>query len=68
MNVECRANIVISTLKDKYTPEKTLCYCPAWTAGKKKGLPEKECAQEECDGLCCGISKEEAQEESKDVL
>ncbi len=39
MNVECRVDIAISTLKDKYTPDKTLCYCPAWTAGKKKGRP-----------------------------
>jgi hypothetical protein len=40
VNVECSADIAISTLKDKYTPDKTLCYCPAWTAGKKKGLPK----------------------------
>ncbi len=39
-NVECRADIAISTIKDKYTPDKTLCYCPAWTAGKKKGHPK----------------------------
>ncbi len=37
MDVECRADIVISTIKDKYTPDKTLCYCPAWMAAKKKG-------------------------------
>jgi hypothetical protein len=41
MNVECRADISISTLKDKYTPDDTLCYCPAWTAGRKKGRPKK---------------------------
>jgi hypothetical protein len=35
VNVECRVDIVISTTKDKYTPDKTLCYCPAWMAGKK---------------------------------
>ncbi len=41
MNVKCRADIAISILKDKYTPNKTLCYYPAWTAGKKKGSPKK---------------------------
>ncbi len=40
MNVKCRADVAISTLKDKYTPSKTLCYCPAWTPGKKKGRPK----------------------------
>ncbi len=29
VDVKCRADIVISTIKDKYTPDKTLCYCPA---------------------------------------
>ncbi len=41
MDVECRADITISTIKDKYTPDKKLCYCPAWTAGKKKGRPKR---------------------------
>jgi hypothetical protein len=60
VDVDCRAEIAISTIKDKYTPDKALCYCPAWTAGKKKKSPKKECAQEECDGPRCGISKDEA--------
>jgi len=40
IDVECRANIAISTIKDKYTPDKRRCYCPSWTAGKKKGRPK----------------------------
>ncbi len=40
VDVECRADIAISMIKDKYTPDKTLCYCPAWTAGRKKGHPK----------------------------
>jgi hypothetical protein len=40
VDVECRADVGISTIKGKYTPDKTLCYCPAWTAGKKKGRPK----------------------------
>jgi hypothetical protein len=41
MDVECRADISISMLKDKYTPNTSLRYCPAWTAAKKKGRPNK---------------------------
>ena len=39
--VECRADIDIGTIKNQHTPDKRLCHCPAWTAGKKKGRPKK---------------------------
>ena len=40
VDIECRGDISISAIKEKYTPDKTLCYCPAWTAAKKKGRPK----------------------------
>ena len=40
VDVECRADVGISTIKGTYTPDKTLCYCPAWMAGNKKGRPK----------------------------
>ena len=44
VGVECRGDVSISTIKGKYSPDKTLCYCPAWTAGKKKGCPKSTTA------------------------
>ena len=40
VDIECRGDISILGIKDKYTPDKTLCYCPSWTAAKKKGRPK----------------------------
>ena len=40
LDIECRGDISLAAIKAKYTPDKTLCYCPSWTAGKKKGRPK----------------------------
>ena len=40
VDIECRGDISLAAIKAKYTPDKTLCYCPSWTAGKKKGRPK----------------------------
>jgi len=40
VDVKCRADISILAIKDKYTPDKSLCYCPSWMAAKKKGHPK----------------------------
>ncbi len=39
-DVYCRTDVLMNTLKAISNPEDDLCYCPAWTAGNKKGRPK----------------------------
>jgi hypothetical protein len=38
--VDCRADLSMTTVKGKHHPDELLCYCPSWAAGKKKGRPK----------------------------
>ena len=41
MDVDCRADVVINTIKDTHIVDEQLCYCPSWTIERKKGRPKK---------------------------
>jgi hypothetical protein len=40
-DVYCRTDVLIDAIKTTSNPEDDLCYCPAWTAGNKKGGPRR---------------------------
>ena len=40
LEVNCRANVSMTTVKGKYHPDELLHYCPSWAAVKKKGRPK----------------------------
>ncbi len=40
-DVNCRTDVLMNAIKATSNPEDGLCYCPAWTAGNKKGCPKK---------------------------
>ncbi len=44
-DVNCRTDVLMNAIKATSNPEDDLCYCPAWTAGKKKGWPKKNICQ-----------------------
>ncbi len=41
-NERCALHITLATIKAKSQPVDNIRYCPAWTAGQKKGHPKKE--------------------------
>ncbi len=41
-NERCALDITLATIKAKSQPVDNIRYCPAWTAGQKKGRPKKE--------------------------
>ncbi len=44
-DVYCRTDVSMNAIKATSNPEDDLCYCPAWTAGNKKGQPNKNIHQ-----------------------
>jgi hypothetical protein len=44
-DVYCRIDVSMNAVKATSNPEVNLCYCPAWTAGNKKGWPKKNICQ-----------------------
>jgi hypothetical protein len=44
-DVYCRTDVSMNTIKETSNPEDDQRYCPAWTAGNKKGRPEKNICQ-----------------------
>ncbi len=40
--VTCATHIPLMSIKTNLTPTDHLKYCPAWTAGQKKGCPKKQ--------------------------
>jgi hypothetical protein len=40
--VTCATHITLMSIKTNSSPTDHLKYCPAWTAGKKKGCPKKK--------------------------
>ncbi len=44
-DVNCRTDVLMNAVKATSNPEDDLCYCPAWTAGNKKGQPKKNTHQ-----------------------
>jgi hypothetical protein len=44
-DVYCRTDVSMNAVKTTSNPGDDLCYCPAWTAGNKKGRPKKNIHQ-----------------------
>jgi hypothetical protein len=44
-DVNCRTDVSMNAVKATSNPEDDLPYCPAWTAGSKKGWPKKNIRQ-----------------------
>jgi hypothetical protein len=44
-DVHCRTDVSMNAVKTTSNPEDDLRYCPAWTAGNKKGQPKKNIHQ-----------------------
>ena len=42
MDVYCKTDISLNTVKSMTVPEDRLRYCPSWTAAKKKGRPKAD--------------------------
>jgi hypothetical protein len=37
LELNCRGDITMDTVKDRHRPDELLAYCPTWSAAKKKG-------------------------------
>ncbi len=64
LEVDCRANVSMTTVKGKYHPNKLLRYCPSWAAANKKGWPKTNQREKSISDLI----GEEEEEMSSDVL
>ena len=40
LQLNCRGDISMETVKLRHQPDELLAYCPTWAAGKKKGQPK----------------------------
>ena len=40
LELNCRGDITMDTVKDRHRPDELLAYCPTWSAAKKKGWPK----------------------------
>ena len=41
MDVDCRADVSMNTIKERHIANEQLCYCPSWTVARKLGRPKK---------------------------
>jgi hypothetical protein len=42
VELDCQAELSMTTVKQSHHPDESLCYCPSWVAGKKKGRPKSD--------------------------
>jgi hypothetical protein len=42
LQLNCRGDISMETVKLRHQPDELLAYCPTWAAGKKKGRPKAD--------------------------
>jgi hypothetical protein len=56
-DVICRTDDLMNAVKTTSNPEDDLRYCPAWTAGNKKGRPKKNIRQKSVIDLIEELSR-----------
>jgi hypothetical protein len=64
-DVYCRTDVSMNAIKTTSNPEDDLCYCPAWTAGNKKGWPKKNIRQQSVIDLIEELSSNKRKQRRK---